>query len=158
MRSFALVAMVAGLVAWGCVVYRAEPNAGLTEPERELEFYASGPAAAESQAQGAPRSTAEVCAVREAIVAALRSSAEPWAAPIAERTAGAPCALEPDGTARIGNWSLRACAEGCESLTSMRFVWREAGAQTPSYAAEVVREAGGGFRCTLLGQYLVQPR
>lgn len=164
MRWVAVVATAVALGTWGCVVYQAPQARPMTEDERELEFYSAGPApsapppAAEPAPppQGPPRSDAEVCEVREAIVAALRASAEPWAAPIAERTADAPCGLEPDGTARIGGWSLRACVEGCESLSSMRFVWREGGAETPSYAAEVVREPGGAFRCAMLGQYLVR--
>jgi hypothetical protein len=170
MRPIEFVAAVLALGLSSCVVYREEPTAAMSERERELAFYSTGPApgptppaagtgdAEASPPQGPPRSDGEVCAVREAIVAALRASVEPWAAPIAERTAGAPCAVEPDGSARIGAWSLRACVEGCESLQSFRFVWREPEAQTPSYAAEVVREASGGFRCTLLGRYLVQPR
>jgi hypothetical protein len=163
--------VVVALSLWGCVVYRAEPTAGSVEAERDRErehehesaaagsdrSAVQGPAAPAPPPQGPPRTGGEVCAVREAIVAALRASAEPWAQGLVDVTAGAPCALEPDGTARIGSWSLRACVEGCESLSSMRFVWREPGAQTPSYAAEVVREGEGGFRCAMLGRYLVQP-
>lgn len=157
---------VAALSLAGCLVYRAEPTASDGEAARDRARERESPGAVPALGPatpvgveapaGPPRSDDEVCAVRQAIVAALRASAEPWASSLAGRTDGAPCALEPDGTARIGGWSLRACVEGCESLTSMRFVWREEGVQTPSYAAEVVREGAAGFRCAMLGQYLVR--
>ena len=85
---------------------------------------------------GAPTSDAEVCAVREAIVAALRASAEPWASGLADRTEGAPCALA-GGSPTIGQWSMNPCEGECATL---RFLWREPGAQVPAHAAEVVRD------------------
>jgi hypothetical protein len=42
-------------------------------------------------------------------------------------------------------------------MTTMRFVWREEGVDTPSHAARVERDENG-FRCTDLGQYLVIPQ
>jgi hypothetical protein len=100
----------------------------------------------------APASDGEVCAVRDAIAAALRASSEDWAAGLAEETAAASCSLEPDGTARIGPWSMSACTGDC----ALQFLYRRAGAQVPAYAARVER-TDQGFACTDLGQFLVMP-
>lgn len=118
---------------------------------------APAPSWVEPPPSGPPRSDEEVCAVRQVIVEALRASSEPWAAGLAERTESAPCTLDPDGTARIGGWSLRPCEADCETMTTMRFVWREDGVETPSHAAQVERDENG-FQCTDLGQYLVIPQ
>lgn len=118
---------------------------------------APAPSWVEPPPSGPPRSDAEVCAVRQSIVDALRASSEPWAPGLADRTQGAPCLLEEDGTARIGGWSLRPCEADCEEVTTMRFVWREEGVETPSHAAQVERDENG-FRCTNLGLFLIIPQ
>jgi hypothetical protein len=106
-------------------------------------------------ASGGALSPDEVCEVRDAIVAALRESAEVWASALADETAGADCRLAEDGTAHIGLWRITACVEECDGQP-LRALYRAAGSQVPSYAAEVVRQ-GEGFLCTDLGQFMVVP-
>lgn len=147
-------AILAAFLMAGCVAnVRVEVETGGDDPPPTQEV--APPQDTSIEEIGPLTSNDEVCAARDAVVAALEASTEDWTAAIADETRDAPCHLNEAGGAAFGPWSMTACTADCDTRP-MRFLYRREGRQVPSYAAEVVRR-GGELSCTDLGQFLVAP-